>query len=350
MPALSRIVAALSRALVGAWLLVAGHAAAAPELDALIAWQGECDDRAALRAEIQARGADLNEVVASDTAVKLGIVVRQSAGNLLADIELTAAGSHESRHVEARDCLALRRAVAWVLGVFAEERAAAERTPQPSTAVFPVPPPPAAPAPAPKPATRQLTPRVTRPEQPPPPRVKATRPCAAPGPRFSLGSELLLGAGFVRAASLGPALIGSYRPCARWWPGFSVGVSELVSLGYEVDARAIRLERRAGQLGAWLTLGLPELRGGLSLEAGRLHAASTTSPAGPGGFSNALWLAFAAPLELDVPLFSSALTANLGVSGVYAPLRYVLRYATAGELARLGHFELRTAIGLSGHF
>ena len=348
---MSRIVAALSWALFGVWLLVARHAAAAPKLDALIAWQGECDDRAALRAEIQARGADLNEVVASDTAVKLGIVVRQSGDSLLADIELTAAGSHESRHVEAHDCLALRRAVAWVLGVFAEERAAAERTPEPSTGVFPAPPTATpAPAPAAKPAAPQPTPRVPLPEQPHLPGVKALKPCGAPGPRFSLGSALLLGAGFVRAASLGPALVGSYRPCGRWWPGFSVGVSELVSLGYEVDARAIRLERRTGQLGAWLTLGLPELRGGLSLEAGRLHAASATSPAGPGGFSNAPWLAFAAPLELDVPLFSPALTANLGLSGVYTPLRYVLRYATAGELARPGHFELRTAIGLSGHF
>ena len=73
-----------SGALFSARLLVAGHAVAAPKLDAVIAWQGECDDRAALKAEIQARGAELNEVVASDKAVTLGIVVRSSADSTTA--------------------------------------------------------------------------------------------------------------------------------------------------------------------------------------------------------------------------------------------------------------------------
>jgi hypothetical protein len=348
-PALSRLFVVALAALLGAWLLVAERAVAAPKLEAMIAWQGECDDRAALRSEIEARGAELDEVMSSDAAVRLSILVRGTAGeHLLAEIELGAAGSHESRQVEARDCVALRRAVAWVLGVFAEERAAAARASEPSTAAFPAPPPARAAAPEPKQAVPVATlPRPTRPSQ-----VGKTRskPCVTVGTRFRLGSELLLGVGFVHSVALGPSVVGSYRPCAGWLPGIALGASQLVSLGYELDSRSIRLERTSAQLGAWLPLGVPALRAGLALEAGRIRATGSTSSAGPGRSGNAPWLAFVLPLRLAVPLLSPSLTADLGLDAAYTPLAFVLRYASGQLLARPSHFELRGAIGLAGHF
>jgi len=346
---LSRLFVVPLAALLGAWLLVAERAVAAPRLQAAIAWQGECDDRALLRSEIEARGAELDEVTTGDTKVRLSIVARRTAGeHLLADIELSLAGSHESRQVEAGDCVALRRAVAWVLGVFAEERAAAERKSEPSTAAFPAPTTP----PAAAPESKNPAPSATLPRPSPPSQLPATKskPCATTGPRFRLGSELLLGVGFVHSAALGSSIVGAYRPCASWLPRIALGATQLVSLGYELDSRSVRLERTSAQLGAWLPLGIPALRAGLALEAGRIRATGTASSAGSGDSTSAPWLAFVLPLRLAVPLLSPSLTLDLGLDAAYTPLAFVLRYASGQPLAHPSHFELRGAIGIAGHF
>jgi len=343
------MVVAILGVLSSAWLLVAERANAMPRLQAAIDWQGECDDRASLSSELTVRGAELSEVPASDTALKLSIAVRRTAAeHLLAEIELSAAGSRESRQVEARDCLALRRAVAWVLGVFAEEREAAERSREPSTKTFPA----ASPAPAAAPAKKQPEPPAPSPPPPAPsvPPTAKSRPCATPGPRFALGSELLVGFGFVDTLALGPSLLGSYRPCASFLPGIAVGASHLVSFGYELDARAIRIERTSGQVGAWLPLGSQLLRAGISVEAGRIRATGAASTQGGGGSSSTRWLALVVPLRLVLPVVSPSLTASVGVDGVYAPLSYPLRYSSGQVLGQPAHFELRGAAGLSGHF
>jgi hypothetical protein len=339
-------------ALLGAWLLAAGHALATPRLEAAIEWQGECDDRAGLHAEIEARGAELDEVPASENVVRLAIAVRRGTSDgLLAEIELLAAGAKESRQVEARDCVALRRAVAWVLGVFAEERAAAaaERQSEPSTAAFP------APSPAPvarpeekkQPTPRRAVPPAAGPAAPPPARAKL---CVATKQRFDLGSELLVGFGFVDTAALGPAVVGRYRPCEGWLPGVTLGASRLVSIGYELDSRSIRIERTSASIGAWLPLGVPALQGGLSLEAGRIRATASPSSLGAGHTASATWLSLVAPLRLAIPLGSPSLTADLGLDGLYTPRRYALRYSSGEQLGQVAHFELRGAVGLAGHF
>jgi len=346
---LSRSFVVALAALSGAWLLVAERARAAPKLEATIAWQGECDDRALLRSEIEARGAELYEVTTSDSPVKLDVAVRRTAGaQLLAEMELDAAGSHESRRVQAGDCVALLRAVAWVLGVFAQERAAAARASQPSTAAFPAPPPP---RPAPLGPQNAASPPALLPrERPPKAPTTRSKPCVAAGPRFRLGSELLLGLGFVRSAALGPSVVGAYRPCASWLPGVALAAAHLTSIGYELDSRSIRLERTSGQLGAWLPLGFPALRAGLALEAGRIRATGSASNAGQGRTSKAPWLAFVIPLRLSLPLLAPSLSAEVGLDAAYTPLAFVLSYSSGEALARPSHFELRGAIGLAGHF
>jgi hypothetical protein len=332
------------------WLLLAGApAAAAPKLEAAIEWRGECDDEAALRAEMQARGAELAAVRVAENATKLRVLVQQTrSGGLIADIALLTRGSSEERQVEARECVGLRRAVAWVLVVLAEERAAAERATSPSTAAFPAPSvsapleaPPDAPSAAPQRASE------TRVEAP---RHAPSNPCSTPGRRWQLGSELVVGLALVDAVALGPALAAHYRPCSKALPGISLGASRLVSVGYELDGRSITLERTSAQAGAWVTFGLPALRIGLALEAGRIRATGTPSAQGPGGTSSAPWFSCAAPVRFSVPLLTPALAATVGVDAVYTPLGYSLRYASGAQLARPRHVELRAALGLSGNF
>ncbi len=332
-------------------LLVTRRAAAAPELRLSIAWQGDCDDRDALRAETAARGADLIEGQPAEDSLHLDVFVQRTAAQgLLAEVLLSTATTRERRQVQARECVALRRAVAWVLGVLAEERATAERASGPSTASFP-----AVPAPAPLPTSTsaaanpvQPRPSSARPAKPPQP--ERPKPCAVAGSRWQLGSELVAGFGFVDAVAIGPALRGLYRPCTSWLPGIVLGASQLVSLGYTLRARSIVVERTTGQAGAWLALGVPALRVGVTFEAGRISATGASNGQGRGGSSSAPWLGFVAPLRLSVPLVAQVVTAELGLDALYTPLSYSLRFASGEQLAQPTHFELRATLGLSGHF
>jgi len=341
----------LSVFVVGALVAVAcaaQHAHAAPTLHAQVTWRGECEDAAALRAEIQARGADLLEPESGAAALSLSVDVRRAAPEqLVASIDLAAEAWQEHRRVEARECEALRRAVAWVLAVLAQEReAASQRAPQPADGSFPelpvVSPPP------PPPTT------LKKPEAPSPLHsvaVPPAAPCAHPAPHYQLETELVVGVGLVDSVALGPALSVRYRPCGRFWPGFSLGAAHLVSLGYDLDARAVALQRTSAQLGAWLPVGVPSLRGGLVVEAGRIRAGTVASVAGPGGSGSAPWLAFVTPWRWSHALVGNRLSAQLGLDLAYTPLSYRLRYASdANPLARPSHFELRAGVGVAGHF
>jgi len=124
-----------------------------------------------------------------------------------------------------------------------------------------------------------------------------------------------------------------------------------VSLGYDLDARSVALQRTSVQLGAWLPVGVPSLRGGLVVEAGRIRAGSVGTVDGPGGSGSAPWLAFVSPWRWSQAIVGNRLTAQLGLDLAYTPLRYRLRYASdANPLARPSHFELRAALGVAGRF
>jgi hypothetical protein len=167
-----------------------------------------------------------------------------------------------------------------------------------------------------------------------------------------LGAELVLGFGLIEAATLGPALIGSYRPCARsrLVPGLMFGASRLQSVGYELAGRSISVERTSGQAGVWFELVAPVLRAGLAFEAGRIRATGASGADGRGATSRAPWLALVAPLRFSVPLVSRALTAEVGLAAAYTPQAFTLRYASGAVLAHPRHFELRGSFGLAGHF
>src|SRR5262245_8270761 len=90
-------------ALAGSLFLASGPASAA-ELTASIAWQGECDDRSSLHAELASRGVQLSEVPAGENVSSLAVLVRRTpASSLIADVLLATGGAHEARRVEARE-------------------------------------------------------------------------------------------------------------------------------------------------------------------------------------------------------------------------------------------------------
>src|SRR5690349_19785752 len=89
-------------ALAGALLFVQGRAAAA-ELTASISWQGECDDRSSLHAELESRGVRLSEVSAAETVSSLAVSVGKTPQKaFVAEVELVTPGAREQRRVEAR--------------------------------------------------------------------------------------------------------------------------------------------------------------------------------------------------------------------------------------------------------
>lgn len=332
-------------------LLASKQAAAALELEASVAWQGDCDDVGALRAEMEARGAHLLVPKSGETALKLDVFVqRTEARALVADVLLSTASTQERRRVEARECVALRQAVAWVLGVLAEERAAEQATAEPSTASFPEPAGPTLPESSRPPVQRSAGPRASQSQPQGPQRRGRPEPCVPGEPRWQFGSELLAGIGFVDAVTIGPALVGLYRPCAKWLPGIAFGVSDLVSLKYAVDSRPIVVERMSAQLGVATALGVPALRAGAVIEAGQIRATGSPSSEGPGGSGSGPWLAFVVPVRLETPLVRRAVTVQMGLDALYTPLSYSLRYASGGQLSRPSHVEVRAALGLAGHF
>jgi hypothetical protein len=340
-------------ALAGSCLLFSGRAAAAPEFRASIVWEGECDDRASLQAEIEARGAHLLEVAPGEGASSLTVSVQQPQANLLlAEVGLVTPDAREQRRVEAHECQGLRRALAWVLSVLAEEQQAAKQSSQVSSSAFPAPAPsskinsaPSAPQPSPAPPRQIASPPAA--SAPPTPR---DRSCARSGRAFGLGAELLLGFGLIDAVTLGPALYGAYRPCSPHWPSITLGAAHLRSVGYELDTRSVSVVRTTGQVGVLFDVVGQTLRAGVSFELGRIRASGASSEDGAGGSSRAPWAAFVAPVRVSAPLLSSALSVEVGMAAAYTPQSFVLRYASGAVLARPRHVELRGSLGLVGHF
>lgn len=345
--------ALLGAALASSLMLTRGPAAAA-ELSASIAWQGECDDRASLHAELASRGVHLSEAPASENVSNVSVLVQKTPAHaLVADVLLVARGAQEQRRVEARECAGLRRALAWLLWALAEERQAAERSGEPSPSVPPIPSIFAEEVPAPSlasPPRAQPSPSPVAREPRVEVRPRRREPCGYVGPRVGLGGELVVAFGMLDTAALGPALVGSYRPCARSLPLFTLGASRLQTVGYEVAERSVSLVRTSAQLGAWFELVGPILRAGLAFEAGRLRASGAARGEARGLASSAPWLAFVAPLRLAVPLVTRVLTLEAGLAAAYTPQAFTLRYASGDVLARPRHFELRGSFGLAGHF
>jgi hypothetical protein len=328
--------------------LLPGRAVAKPILRAELTWRGECEDLPALLEEMRARDADLQQPAPEASVLRVAVEVQRQELELVAELELTDPTWHEVRTVEARDCAALRRAVAWVLAVLAEEREAATQplVGQAHGAL------PAAPLAEP----RHEEPRVAPPQlevvstQPATRAVPLSGPCTPKAPQLQLASEVVGAGGLVDSLAMGPALVVRYRSCARSWPGVSVGAVHLLNVDYSLDSRSISLRRTAAQLGAWVPVGWPTLRGGLSVELGVIRASAVATAAGPGGSGSATWLAFVAPWRWSQLLLGKRLSFELGLDVVYAPLGYELRYKSFTQpLALTSHFELRGAIGLAGH-
>jgi hypothetical protein len=299
---------------------------------------------------MQARDAELQQPAPQANILRVAVEVQRQELELVAELELTDPTGHERRSVVAPDCAALRRAVAWVLAVLAEEREAAT---QPllgqAHGVLPA-------APLPLVEPRHEAPRVAPPKrdvvsrQPSSRAAPLSRACAPKATQLQLASEVVGAGGLVDSIAWGPALVVRYRPCARSWPGVSVGAVHLLNVDYSLDSRSISLRRTGAQLGAWVPVGWPTLRGGLSVELGVIRTSAVGTAAGPGGSGSAPWLALVAPWRWSQLLLGKSLSFELGLDVVYAPLDYQLRYKSVAQpLARVSHFELRGALGVAGH-
>jgi hypothetical protein len=316
------------------------RARASPVLEASVLWQGECDQRHALNAEIRSRGVSFEERAPGLSTLELGVTVVRDEAGFSADLVLVALDGREERRVAARDCSELLSAIAWVLVVFAEERHAVQRAGPgpnapagPSNAAFPES--PSAPGPQ---ESRQNT------ELPPAaPKVGETE-CHRRG--FGVGSDLVVAGGWVPAVSLGATVFGRYAPCPAWLPGLEVGAGGLLTSSYERDGRELSIARAGMRAGLWIELGTPVLDAGLGLEVSRLRATATDSETGPGGSDSALWWAVAMPVRATLPLFGGRMGLRAGVDVLFAPSEYSFRYRTGEELAQTGHFELRGLLGV----
>jgi hypothetical protein len=315
-----------------------------PVLEAAVAWNGECDQRHALEAEIRARGVVFEERTPDTSLLELAVsVVRDEAG-YSAELVLVAHEGRDERRVVARDCDELLRAIAWVLVVFAEERHSARASPAPSAPGAPAGASSAAfPEPTAAPASPPLgTPRTSRTSQAP---SASPRPDCRPR-SSGVGSDFVVAGGWVPAVSVGAVLFGRYAPCLPWLPGIELSAGHLVTSSYERDGRELSMSRTGGRAVLWFELGAPGVDAGLGLELSRLRATASGTEAGPGGSDSTLWWAIALPVRATLPLLARRLWLRAGADFLYAPRDYSFRYRSGEELAQSSHFELRGLLGL----
>jgi hypothetical protein len=335
----------------------ARSARANPELRAELGWHGTCDDAEDLVRQVRARGVEL-ELQSSplpigvDAAgvVHVDVTVRTTASSgPNAEIQLRNDEGEELRRVQASACGDLRSAVAWVLVVLAQQRAAEHRAPSATesgasaTAAFPdiasssVPTHDnsSTPEPAPSPQTGS------------PPRA---RPRDARVSSWGLGCSLVAAYGLVPAPAFGPTLFGRYRSEVSWLPVLQLSVQRLVTFGFESNGTSISLTRDAARLGAWVPLLGSAVELGFAAEAGRLAATGSGGTLEHGSSDSTFWYAFGVPLRFSIPLIGRHLRAEVSAELDYSPVPYTFRYGSGDTLTSTSPFEGRGQLGLVSLF
>jgi hypothetical protein len=335
----------IGRFVAGAALL-AQQAAALPRVSAEVSWQGECDDRAALQQELHARGVLLTSEgdLATSAPLRLDVNVTPSrTSGWSATLDLRSDRGAQLRELQAVNCGELRKAVAWVLVVLAEEQArsvASSSQSLPARAAFP------------EPVENAPTPELLQPSELGPPTADAAPPApprsTTSGASFRLGTAFITAFGFAPSPALGPSASFEVRPSSRS-PRFRFTVMQLTSLPFERDETTIDVERIAvrssiGSNALWAPLTLSA-----DAEVGRLTGTGRGSNLASGS-EHEPWLAVGLSAKLDAPLIARALVAELGASFDYTPLEYAFRYRSGQELSTSGPIEGRAQLGLSACF
>lgn len=271
-------------------------------------------------------------------------VTAGEAGGRHAVLELRSHRGGQLRELQAEHCEELRKAVAWVLVVLAEERALAASV---ATEVQPKPAIPSS-------STRGLAPA---------PRVEPRASHATEGERkatppfvpsnggrasFRLGTAFVTGFGFGPRPALGPSFFVEVQP-GPGSPALRLSLLQLATLPYERDQTSIDVERLAlrGSVASnaiWKPLAI-----GLDAEAGRLTGSGSGSDVSPGK-DREPWLAFGLSAKLVVPVLPRILVAELGASFDYTPLSYSFRYRSGQELSTSGPVEGRAQAGLAARW
>lgn len=329
------------------------RALAAPSVRAHIEWHGGCRDDQALSEALLARGV---QVDSTDTrggdGPFLSISVQPKAEvGWSAQLELEgAAGSRESRLVEAKNCGDLQRAVAWVLATFAQETLATEAPTQSANVAetkVDVPaagatgesePPDVAPSPIPSP-THARSPDSA--ERPPP-------AASSSAPRFALGASFMTGVGWLPSVALGPSLHAEYGPHGGSRLTLRLSVARLVSLPFEREEVTLHVDRTFANASARFATGFRPLKLYVGVEAGSFRGAGTGTGLTPSGDERHFWLAGELGAELRFALLRDVLHAELGASGVLAPRSYSLQFGDGQSLVTSKVFEFRGVIGLVG--
>ncbi|MGC4094597.1 MAG: hypothetical protein QM756_43110 [Polyangiaceae bacterium] len=343
--------------LVSALGLVVHDARAESRVRARVLWSGACEDAAALERELRERGVALEAPTDTDKeAVSLAISVRLLANSrwdarlLVAD----ASGREHERHIEVKNCLELRAALAWVLLVLAREGVVpTQERVLSSSASFA----PASPSSTPEgDSSDQAQPRAASVAPAPPvgspPKFISVQPAPAERPRRTPGA-LRLGTYFAGAfgllpeAALGPAVYAEYQPHARYVPAFSLGAFQLATLSYTTGGVTLDVARVGGRAGVRIDSGWKPLSFALALEGGRLTGAGSGAALQTGRTQSALWLAAELGPTLRAPLIGNVLAGELGVSVAATPFKYSFRFGDGAELSLSENVELRMVAGLS---
>ncbi|MFZ5890511.1 MAG: hypothetical protein ACOY0T_05525 [Myxococcota bacterium] len=324
------------------------RAEAEARVAAAIAWQGECDDRAALQRETFARGVALEEPnPSSEVSWKLSVRVLP-AESWEAVLSLSdAAGHAHERRVEARSCEELRAVVAWVLVVLARDGALPTQSEVTSSS--------AAFAPLADAEASPVAPSATsRPASEVPAAVEPilsterTEKARAGSKRGSLGlgSHLSSGVGLLPSIAIGPTLYAEYVPRVSL-AAIRLSLFHLQTWPYERSGVTLGVARQGARLGVRLRTGWAPLSIGAGIEAGRLLGAGSGTTLARAGRESALWFAAEAGPSLNAPLITNVLSMELGAALAYAPLSYSFEFGNGDEVSRSENVELRAFAGLS---
>lgn len=321
-------------------------AADLPHVSAKVSWAGECDDSSELAREMRARGVVLVEGAGGDSPVlELDVsVTTDASGGHSAALELRSGRGRQLRELQAQQCAELRRAVAWVLLVLAEERALAPgltSDEQPKRATFP----PVTSGPELARATEARAPRAEQTEDTIAPARVPTNERRA---RFRLGTAFVTGFGFAPRPALGPSIFVELQSSPKSL-AVRVTLLQLETLPFERDDATITVERLAlrssvGSNALWEPLGVA-----VSAELGQLTGSGRGFELASGR-DREPWLAFGLSAKLDIPVVPRLLVAEVGASLDYTPFRYSFHYRSGQELSRSDPVEGRAQAGLAARW
>ncbi|HEY5955647.1 MAG TPA: hypothetical protein VIV60_03795 [Polyangiaceae bacterium] len=339
-------------------LSITGAAAASPVVRAELEWQGRCENRSRLRAELLERGVELVRVSdARDGGERIKLLVSAEWGGVtsrpivVATLALDGnAGGHEQRVVEASDCDGLQSAIAVILTVFAQQTLPAPTLAVVEQAPFTTPtqPPMATPVEplrdverAPKRSALLLSGTVA-----PTASSKDTSKPRYRAGELRLGTALKSSYGWVDAATVGPSLHVQWRPARHSSVALLAAVSSLTTLDLRSHDTPIAVGRRDAMLAAKFDTPFSPLKTVLGIELGRLSVSASELRGDRG--DRATWFALLLMPELEVPLYDRILIAQLGTGLAFAPTRYQFRYQdTEGILTETHRFDWRAEVGLS---